>query len=180
MCDLNVSEFNSPTIYFYNSLEECIKAAEDFGWDQEGFVACDENYNRVKIKSPAYVLAHYMRNNNVINKRHLIKVILMNEVEEFLCYAEEYKDCILECQRRMKAFHLLGNSFAHTCRKARSMPRREYAELVKTFPKIFQSLLFYNYDNELLAEEYTAGWNELRWEEYIEEMEKLEYEYFNP
>ena len=178
MKELGLPVFKRPEAYSLTSLEECLKVTEEFSWDKEGFVVADANFNRVKIKSPAYVLAHFMRNNNVINKKHLIKIILMNEVEEFLCYASDYKDCLLDCQRLINAFYRVGNSLAVSCRKARSMPRREYAELVKTFPRMFHGLLFYNYDKDLTAEDYASGWNEAKWEEYLEAMEKLRQEVF--
>ena len=63
----------------------------------KGFVACDAQFNRVKIKSPAYVMAHFARNNNVITRKHLINIVVNNEIEEFLCYASDYKAEIDAC-----------------------------------------------------------------------------------
>jgi hypothetical protein len=45
--------------------------------------------------------------------------------------------------------------------------------MVKALPNIFQGLLFLNYDHDVTAEEYTANWNENKWEEYLEAVEKL-------
>lgn len=173
MCDLNVSEFNSPTIYFYNSLEECVKAAEEFGWDQEGFVACDENCNRVKIKSPAYILAHYMRNNNVITRKHIIRVILENETAEFLCYAVDYKDELIKVQELMNAYYKVGNELAQACRQMIFLERKDYAKLVQALPKIYQGLLYMNYDRFVAAQEYTSNWNENKWDTHLESFEEL-------
>lgn len=175
---LGLGKFKRPIVYSLASLNDCLKAAELKPWDDEGFVVCDGNFNRIKIKSPAYVLAHFMRNNNVVTRKHLIRVILLNEVEEFLCYAKDYEDCLRDCQKLMNAFIKVGNKLAISCRKARQMNRKDYSELVKTFPKIYQGLLFFNYDQDITMEEYTSKWHENRWEEYLEAVESLNKEIY--
>lgn len=175
MKSLGVSDmFNRPAQYPLTSLEDCINATEKFDWDQEGFVVADANFNRVKVKSPAYVLAHFMRNNNVVTRKHIIKIILMNEVEEFICYASEYKDELTKIQWLMNAYHNIGNRLAEACRQlVGKLDRGDYARMVKTLPAIFHGLLFYNYDRIITAEEYTKDWNENKWDTYIEAIEKL-------
>ena len=177
---LGVSRFKCPTIYPLTSLKDCLEVTEKFSWDQEGFVVADSEFNRVKIKSPAYVLAHFMRNNNVINRKHLIRIILTNETEEFLCYASEYKEALLETQRLMNVYYKVGNKLAETCRVlVGQVPRSLYAKTVKTLPIIFHGLLFYNHDRAITAEEYSAGWNENKWEVYLEAIEELGQEYLS-
>jgi hypothetical protein len=60
------------------------------------------------------------------------------------------------------------------------MTRGEYAELVKTFPKMFQDLLFKSYrpSTGITAEQYTKDWNENKWEDCFVELEKLKDYYF--
>jgi hypothetical protein len=74
----------------------------------------------------------------------------------------------------MKAYHKIGNQLAKACRETASILHRgDYARMVKALPNIFQGLLFLNYDRDVTAEEYTANWNENKWEEYLESVEKL-------
>lgn len=173
MENLGVSMFKRPAIYSLTSLDDCIKAAELKSWDDEGFVVCDANFNRVKIKSPAYVLAHFMRNNNVITRKHLIRVILENEIEEFLCYAADYQEELEKVQKLMNSYHNIGNKLAQACRQMILLERKDYAKLVQALPNIFQGLLYMNYDRFVSAQEYTAKWNENKWDEYLTEVEKL-------
>ena len=161
------------------TLEECIRITETMPWDQEGFVVSDTIGNRIKVKSPAYVVAHYMRNNNSVNRKHLIKIVLLNEVEEFLCYAAEYADELKQVQTLMNAYIKIGDKLAAACRHASILPRAEYAKIVKTFPEVFHGLLFKNYDKDCYAGEYTFGWSEDKWDKYLTSMEKLKDEYFN-
>lgn len=170
---LGMGRFKLPKQYPLHSVNDCVKLAETFSWDQEGFVACDANFNRVKIKSPAYVLAHFARNNNVINRKHLINVILTNEVEEFLCYAADYKEELEKVQGLMKAYCKVGDQIAKSCQRLYDIPKKTYAAWVQTLPKIYQDLAFRNYNNIMSTKDYTAGWNETKWDTYLEEFEKL-------
>lgn len=176
---LSMGRFKLPKQYPFNTLEHCIKITENFPWDAEGVVACDAQFNRVKIKSPAYVMAHFARNNNVINRKHLINVILTNEVEEFLCYAADYKEELEKVQGLMKAYCKVGDQIAKSCQRLYDIPKKTYAAWVQTLPKIYQDLAFRNYNNVMSTKDYTAGWNENKWETYLESFEQLKEELFD-
>ena len=83
-----------PKSYSLSSLEDCLAATEKMGFDEEGFVAVDASWNRVKIKSPSYVAAHYIKNNGVQTPYRALGIILQNEDEEFLTYYPEYTELI--------------------------------------------------------------------------------------
>lgn len=168
-----------PRVYPLMSLKDCIKLAEEYSWDQEGFVVSDANFNRVKIKSPAYVRAHYMRSTYAVTRKRLVEVILANEEEEFLCYAKDYTDQIKHCKSLVNTYYTLGEMFAAAGRRASRLSRAEYAEMVKCFPRIFQGLMFVNYERECSVRDYTADWTSAKWEKYLTSMEELTNEYFN-
>lgn len=48
------------------NLKSCLSATEHMGFDEEGFVVVDKYWNRVKIKSPAYVSAHLLMYQHII------------------------------------------------------------------------------------------------------------------
>lgn len=170
---LGMGRFNRPAQYSLSSLSDCVKAAELKSWDDEGFVVCDAWFNRVKIKSPAYIMAHYARNNSVINRKHLIKVILAGEAEEFLCYAADYKEELDTVQNLMNAYCKVGDQIAKSCQRLYEIPKKTYAVWVQTLPKIYQDLAFKNYNNIMSTKDYTAGWNENKWEGCLESFEEL-------
>ena len=71
----------------------------------------------------------------------------------------------------------IGNKLISVCRlMIDKISRADYALLVKALPKIYQGLLFYNYDHNVTAEDYTSGWSENKWEEYLEAFETLKQE----
>lgn len=70
----------------------------------EGYVVCDSNYNRVKIKSLAYVAVAHMK--DAFSTRRLLEIIRTNESSEFLIYYPEYLDLYWEI--RVKYEYLMG------------------------------------------------------------------------
>ena len=175
---LSMGRFKLPKQVKLDSLNSCIEAVEAFGWDEEGFVVADALGNRVKIKSPAYVMAHYARNNNVITRKHLIKIILTNEVEEFLCYASDYKEELEKLQKLMATFYRVGESIADSAHALGDIPKRTFATWVRTLPNIYQGFAFRNYDATMSIKEYTAGWSENKWDDYLINFEKLKEDLF--
>lgn len=175
---LGVGRIKIPKTFKLASLTDCIKAAEEMSWDTEGFVVADAKGARIKIKSPSYVLAHYMRNNNVITKRHLINVILLNEIDEFICYAADYADKLYEIKAVMDFYKELGNLFISICKQYRTLPRAKYAEIVKAFPKVYTDMLFVAYDREITAEDYTSRWTKNKWYENFEIIQSFKATYF--
>lgn len=99
-----------PKVYDLSNIENCIKAANELPWDEEGYVVDDKNYNRIKIKSPAYVIAHHARNNGVITPKTLINVLLENEVDEFLTYADDCAEDIKKIKNHMDRIREMGNA----------------------------------------------------------------------
>ena len=79
-----------PKQYKLKTEEDVKRAASRLPFDEEGYVVVDKYYNRVKIKSPAYVNAHRLVNNHVINRERALGLIMQNEQEEFLSYFPEY------------------------------------------------------------------------------------------
>lgn len=87
-----------PKSYLINSLEGCIKAAlelnnesrEDDEVSNEGFVVVDKNWNRVKVKSPDYIMMHRLKHNDGISKKDCITTILyMQKDVERICQASQ-------------------------------------------------------------------------------------------
>jgi hypothetical protein len=69
-------------------------------WNEEGYVVVDKNFNRVKIKSPAYLMVHRMANNGNMSTRRAIDVYMAGECDEILAYFPEYKSAFDEIGKR--------------------------------------------------------------------------------
>ena len=169
----NVSMFPRPKIYPLIGLEDIIDAANELPWNEEGYVCYDKNFNRCKIKSPKYVMAHFARNNNVITRWHLIDIILKGEMDEFKIYASNYADQIDYTKKLMDDFVQFMDGCALITRNLRKLDRKEAAEVIKKFHKLVQNIMFMNLDRLVGGKEYTKDWDTYKWERALENYTKF-------
>ena len=69
-------------------------------WDEEGYVVVDKDFNRVKVKSPAYVAVHGLKNNGVLSYARAIELVRANEIDEVCAYFEEFRPVLEDCKSR--------------------------------------------------------------------------------
>jgi hypothetical protein len=67
----------------------------------EGFVVVDQNFGRVKMKSPSYVMIHHMKDG--FGQRRMIRLLQLGETSEVLSYFPEYMDLFNEVQAKVDA-----------------------------------------------------------------------------
>lgn len=91
-----------PQRYALHNLDEVIKVAELLSKDEEGFVVCDAQFNRIKVKSPEYLMAARLHNNGVITKKRLIEIVLTEKVDNFIAYCPAYEARLLEVENEIK------------------------------------------------------------------------------
>ncbi len=79
-----------PHTYSLNNFDEIVKASKELPTLTEGYVVWDTHSNkRVKIKNPAYVAIHGLRDNGVLSMKRVYSLVLMNEQDEYLSYFPE-------------------------------------------------------------------------------------------
>ena len=178
-CDLNtaielgVSMLHRPKLYQLSTLGQVIGAANELPWDNEGYVCYDKDFNRCKIKSPKYVMAHFARNNNVITRKHLIDVILKNEMDEFCIYASDYADQLKWTKQRMDEFTQVMDTAGMLARSLRKLSRKEAAEVIKPFHKLVRPIMFANIERMVSGREYVREWDVYKWERALEHFTKF-------
>lgn len=67
-----------------------IKTLENMPWSEEGYVIVDADFNRVKIKNPAYVAVHHLKGKSA--EHNILTIVKSNEIEEFASTFPERKD----------------------------------------------------------------------------------------
>lgn len=93
--------FDIPEVFPLKSVDECLDAARAMPWDEEGYVVCDKSFNRVKVKSPAYLAVHHLKGEGgAMSYRRAIDVVRANEIEEICSYFEEFREALEECKSR--------------------------------------------------------------------------------
>lgn len=64
-----------------NNVGALLRTFEDMVWHDEGYVIVDANFNRVKIKNPAYVAVHHLKGKTA--EHNIMVIIKTNEIDEF-------------------------------------------------------------------------------------------------
>ena len=100
--NFKLMNFPVPKEYVLHSLDACISAAQELNKsdypDLEGFVVVDENWHRIKVKSPQYLIYHHVINNGMITKERAWDILQSDDfnMEEFSKMASEDNVKILE------------------------------------------------------------------------------------
>ena len=84
--------FDTPETFPLTNLDEVKAAAEKLDCNHEGFVVCDGNFNRLKVKSELYVRLHHLCNNHVLSFERGVELVRENELDEVLTYFPEFKE----------------------------------------------------------------------------------------
>ncbi len=88
--------------YPLGTIEDVLKTLESIPpTEGEGYVVCDANFNRIKIKTPQYVALHHMRDG--MGSRRMLELVRSNESEEFLTYFPEFKSMHAQVKEKYNA-----------------------------------------------------------------------------
>ena len=134
-----------PKVYPLNNLEDCLAYVKSMTKDEEGFVVKDKNFNRIKIKSPEYLMAFHMNNNGVVTTRRIINMIKGNYIDDFMAYCPEYKDSVQEV---FNGISNLAKSLEDTwarCKDTAAANKQVFSCVIKNLP--YQDFLWKRYDN---------------------------------
>tara|TARA_Y100001937_G_C7108300_1_gene326182 strand:+ start:652 stop:1791 length:1140 start_codon:yes stop_codon:yes gene_type:complete len=74
-----------------------IKTFENMVWYDEGYVVVDGNFNRVKLKNPAYVAVHHLKSKT--SEHAIMDVVKTNEIEEFASTFPERREEIFNLHK---------------------------------------------------------------------------------
>ena len=58
-----------------------LRTFEGMPWSEEGYVVVDAEFNRVKIKNPAYLAVHHLKGKTA--EHNILTIVKTNEIEEF-------------------------------------------------------------------------------------------------
>lgn len=105
--------WKSVIFYDLSTIEDIIEASVKINpLENEGYVICDKDFNRIKVKSPQYVVLHYLV--STMSTRKMTELIVLNEGSEFLAYSYAFPELVplyQEIKRRYDDFILFVNSF---------------------------------------------------------------------
>lgn len=162
----------TPKVYSLTSLADVETAAKALE-GQEGFVVCDAQFNRVKVKSPQYLMMSYMHNNGIMTTRRYLEMILAHEESEFLSYYPEYAERVAAIKKQMEsvkdemraAYHYAAAMSGNW----RECPRKEIFDRVSAiYPDYAVSYVMKCYKEFLSVDDYIADFTIPRWMRILE------------
>lgn len=108
-----------------NNVGVLLKTFKNMPWSEEGYVVVDANFNRIKIKNPAYVAVHHLKGKTA--EHNIITIVKSNEIEEFVSTFPERKDELLRLKENYdKLTEKLNNVwFELSTRKPKNITREE-------------------------------------------------------
>jgi hypothetical protein len=92
--------FDTPSIYTFENVSQVIEASKALDQSHEGFVICDEAFNRIKVKSTSYVEVTHVSGRITLKNldEKLLAIIAKNEGDEFIGSFPEYRQRYEELQ----------------------------------------------------------------------------------
>ena len=156
--DLDIG-IEKPREYALQSLEDCINAAEALNENavtKEGYVVVDKNWNRIKIKSPKYILYHRIWNNGAVKADDIISIIKDGKMREAMESYPLLREELLKWNYAMAKFEY---EIETEIRKGRQVyeefqDRSAAAKFIKEFKHPFAG--FWGLDHEGHAAELIA------------------------
>lgn len=156
--------------YNLTSIDAVIESCKTMDpMNQEGYVVCDENFNRVKVKSPQYLALHSMRDG--FGPRRVIEMIRLNESDEWLSYFPEFRDIHdkykVQYDALVTALEAAWQKYSHI------ENRKDFALAIKDVPlngALFQRYGHQNSTKKTTFKEYMANLSIKSFMEYFNEV----------
>ncbi len=145
--------FDTPHVFPITTIDQCIAASKVLPEDAEGYVVCDAEFRRIKVKSPRYVQLHYMAGNQNWSTRRVLEILLTNEVSEYIAYFPLFKAAFDVVKAKYEAYlHDLEDMQVAIDNLLEvyngSMPKKEFARWVfaSRSSKVYSGFAFAYFD----------------------------------
>ena len=94
----------SPRQYNFDSLTEVVTAANLMSKNEEGFVVSDKYGNRIKVKSPEYLIAAHLANNGALTRGRILEAICNDQVDDLIAYVPYAKQLVNDVLEDLNAY----------------------------------------------------------------------------
>lgn len=149
-------EFKLPKTYVFLSLDQCIKTTQKMSSDEEGFVAVDNNFNRMKIKSKEWLKAAKLKNNGVVTCSRVIEMMRNGTLDDFKAYCPEHVDFVDEILAKYQKIKkiLSREEFWFESSDAKTWQKPYLAEEIKNRDSFVKGFLFKKYDENISVDSF--------------------------
>lgn len=140
-----------PKVFQMTNMQDIIKVVSAMPKDEEGVVVNDANSNRVKVKSPEYLIAAHLANNKMVSNRNLVIYMQEDKLDDFLAYCPQYTSRVQDILKRFhnRCTELQESWDAHA--DLEDLSRADFAAIAKQDPNA--AYLFSRYRNPSITPE---------------------------
>ena len=138
-----------PKEYPLQTLEECLVYVKTMTKDEEGFVIKDKDFNRMKLKSPEYLLAFHMDNNGAITPKRIINMMKNEQIDDFLAYCPQHSDAVKAVMQDITEIAISLEVLWTLVSLGPKLGRKEFAQHIQSHKD--QDFLWAKYDNHELS-----------------------------
>lgn len=136
-----------PQRYPHHSLSECVAAAHNMGDDEEGYVVCDANFNRIKIKGDEYLALHKLRGNGPLTILRVVEMWQNDTLDDFVAYYPEMREFIDDVIQHIRNFITQCDFAWNEINKDGN--RADFAREANTYKPVVRTYLFAHLDNKV-------------------------------
>lgn len=131
-----------PEVFDLTNVDQIVESLKGKDWQDEGYVVCDQFFNRQKIKNPAYVAVHHLKGN--LGAHHVMQVVKDNELDEFCIYCPERKDEVYSLKKEYDSCTAaLELMYKIELNNGEYPTVKDFAlDVQKKIPKKFQALMY--------------------------------------
>lgn len=130
-----------------HDIDECIRNANEMGKDNEGFVVVDDCYNRIKVKSPEYLRAARLNNNNRITIKRVVEMMREEQLDDFIAYCPQHEEMV---NKVIGALKEMEEECAREWEEVKEFARKEkkeFVRIVKSKGVKWPNYLYWKYSN---------------------------------
>lgn len=140
-----------PEEYPYHALSECVEAAHEMGIDEEGYVVCDADFNRIKVKGDEYLRLHKIRGNGPLTVLRVVEMYQHEELDDFIAYYPEFEDFVEEVTSRIRYWIAVCDTAFQVIRSVvdEDAPRSDFAYYATSYHPLVRAFLFARLDNKV-------------------------------
>lgn len=136
-----------PKHYPIHNIAECIGEANRMTKDEEGFVVVDKNYNRIKVKSPEYLRAARLNNNNRITIKRVVEMMREEQLDDFIAYCPQHEVMVNKVIGALKEMEEECAKEWEEVKEFACKEKKEFVSIVKDKGAKWPNYLYWKYSN---------------------------------
>ena len=130
-----------------HDIDECIRNANEMSKDNEGFVVVDDCYNRIKVKSPEYLRAAKLNNNNRITIKRVVEMMREEQLDDFIAYCPQHEEMVNKVIGALKEMEEECVKEWEEVKEFAHKEKKEFVSIVKDKGAKWPNYLYWKYSN---------------------------------